>query len=363
MQEKRRAMMKRRTLVLLLAGVLLAAAVAVLSRASEGKDWKRAQEWVDYLQAPEEFPQEELSGAAYRELELSEFPGVTFIWNGGAVKARTGEEEMLLFFGMPVYNVFLCDLTGDGLPEFCATAAFGSGMVDNHIIVCDYAAAVENPKPEPQEGELYAGEAQYFLWNRGEYNYTLSLEKGRLMVTKSEYWGEVISTGTLAIGGEGQLVMAEERPAAGDYSGASLGTGASDQLQPVSKGREPSTLVPDQVDSIWMTVEKSSVSPHGLLYLIHNETGEELVMGERYFLQAEDGGQWYDVEAKEGGEIYFLDMAWILDGRERTVQSFRAKWDDWYGPLPAGHYRVVAQVNHGAERTELTLAAEFDIDV
>lgn len=121
------------------------------------------QKWLDY------FNDEELPWGAIKELTLPEFPGVTFKWS--SEKVTSGDK--VLFQGMPVWNVYLTDLTNDGKPEFCATVSFGSGIVDNHIIVYDYAA-----------------DKMYQLADRMHYDYYLSMEEGEIIVTQTEYMKE-----------------------------------------------------------------------------------------------------------------------------------------------------------------------------
>lgn len=143
---------------------------------SEGLWDYRAQSWVDFSSG-------EMPWDASLTLEVPEFPGVVFTWTPGTVTARAGAEETVLFSGMPVWNVFLCDLTQDGRPEFCATVSFGSGMVDNHIVVYDYSA-----------------NATYTLWDRGEYDYALTLgNDGWPLVVKTAYGGDYTITGNLIL--------------------------------------------------------------------------------------------------------------------------------------------------------------------
>ena len=141
-----------------------------------------AEVWVDYFDA-EEMPWDETA-----ELRLEEYPGVTFRWTTSGVTAKGEAGTTVLIGGMPVWNVFLCDLNGDGKRELCATSSFGSGIVDNHIEVYDYAAG-----------------QWYILWDRMEYDYALSLEDGQLRVSQWEYQGgppsqgEPLSTGGLTL--------------------------------------------------------------------------------------------------------------------------------------------------------------------
>ena len=50
-------------------------------------------------------------------LTIPELAGVTFEYTSEKLTAN-GE---VLIWGMPIYNVYLADLNGDGVPEICAT--------------------------------------------------------------------------------------------------------------------------------------------------------------------------------------------------------------------------------------------------
>jgi len=115
--------------------------------------------WLDY------YGDEQMPWGESKELTLSEFSGVTFKWTPEKVTAN-GKD---LFFGMPVWNVFLADLTNDGKPELCATVSFGSGIVDTHVIVYDYI-----------NGKTYA------LQDRMMYDYFLSVDDGTKLIGKGK---------------------------------------------------------------------------------------------------------------------------------------------------------------------------------
>ena len=98
---------------------------------------------------------------------LDAFPGVTFRWRQEQMTAVTDEETTPLYSGMPIWSVYFADLTGDGLPELCSTVSYGSGIVDDRVIIYDYA-----------------GGASYTLEDSGEYDYVLALENGQLWGTQ-----------------------------------------------------------------------------------------------------------------------------------------------------------------------------------
>ena len=136
--------------------------------------------WVDYAGTPSG-----MDWDGVQELQLPQFPGVTFRYTPYEITADTGEggEPAVLITGMPVWSVWLTDLTGDGLPELCATLSWGSGMIDTRVVIYDYA-----------------GGASYGLEDRGNYDYSLrySPEEDCLYVDKRGYReGELVSSGPL----------------------------------------------------------------------------------------------------------------------------------------------------------------------
>ena len=135
-------------------------------------------EWLDYYEKSSEMPW----GDA-KEITVDAFPNIRFLWTSGSVEAIENGETRTLFTGMPVWNVFFADVTGDGKPELCASVSFGSGIVDEHIVVYDY----ENRQ-------------SYTLWDRGTFDYHLTLSGGALQVIKRPYndsTAPVIDTGAL----------------------------------------------------------------------------------------------------------------------------------------------------------------------
>ena len=135
-------------------------------------------EWFDYLETPDE-----MKWDGSLEISLTEFPDVTFRWTYGEMLAVKGSKSTSLYTGMPIWNAYLCDLTGDGLPELCSSISWGSGMIDNRVIIYDYANGVS-----------------YELSDRGYFDFTLRQDHqdGRLYVDKTKYHtDELVETGRL----------------------------------------------------------------------------------------------------------------------------------------------------------------------
>ena len=150
-------------------------------------------EWFDYLETPDE-----MNWTDSIEISLPEFPDVIFRWSYGEIAAVKGNETTSLYTGMPIWNTYFCDLSGDGLPELCSTISWGSGMIDNRVIIYDYANGVS-----------------YSLEDRGFADYTLRQNKtdGQLYVDKTAHvGGGLLSTGRLVFEDDCLQVLWPEKP-------------------------------------------------------------------------------------------------------------------------------------------------------
>lgn len=123
-----------------------------------------AVRWFDCLEG-DEYP-----FAGVRETVLDEYEGVVFRCDSDKLEALYADRTEVLFTGMPILNVYFCDVTGDGNPDICATISVGSGIIDERILVYDFA-----------DGSLYE------LSDRGKYDYELYIQDDILYVAKSEY--------------------------------------------------------------------------------------------------------------------------------------------------------------------------------
>lgn len=138
--------------------------------------------WFDYLENPSGI-KEGLS------MKIPEYPEVTFWYTGTQIISSKSFEDSelsgytILIHGMPVWNAYVTDLTGDGLPDICATYTVGSGIVDSRIVICDYANG-----------------ASYELSDRGNFDFVLRFDEaaGCLYVDKMKYnTDELVETGRL----------------------------------------------------------------------------------------------------------------------------------------------------------------------
>ena len=138
--------------------------------------------WFDYTENPSAMDDEST-------INLPIYPDVTFSYNQAQIIASknfdTSEltDHTILITGMPIWNAYFADLTGDDYPEICATYTFGSGIIDSRIIIYDYAKG-----------------ASYELSDRGYFDFNLRFNEadGYLYVDKTKYnTDELVETGRL----------------------------------------------------------------------------------------------------------------------------------------------------------------------
>ena len=80
-----------------------------------------------------------------------------------------------------IFNTSVFEPIYDGKPELCSTLSIGWGIVDNRIIIYDYA-----------------GGASYELSDRGHFDYVLNMQGDSLVVEKRAYMqDEIIESGEL----------------------------------------------------------------------------------------------------------------------------------------------------------------------
>ncbi len=148
---------------------------APAAESSEPSNANSVIKWFDCLNG------DEMVWDGVKEYNLDEFTGVTFRCYSEHLEAATDNGTVQLYTGMPIWSVYFYDLTGDGNPEICSTLSIGSGIIDNRILIYDYA-----------------GGASYELSDRGNFDYVLNMQEDSLVVEKRAYMqDEIIESGEL----------------------------------------------------------------------------------------------------------------------------------------------------------------------
>ena len=147
--------------------------------------------WVDFLGEPGAYAGQDIT------TEVDFFSGFSFHYTPECVSLVSPDgAETSILVGMPIFNCFFADITGDGLPELCATIAMGSGIIDTRVVVFDCVSG-----------------KNYELADRGSWDYVLSAQDGVLVVSRYAYPQSGAdapeSSGMLSISPEGTLTMTQ----------------------------------------------------------------------------------------------------------------------------------------------------------
>lgn len=286
--------------------------------------------WVDYMESPEEMDRE-----SEIVTEAPGFPGVTFCYTPERITASktSGSAEMEssseLITGMPIWNAYFYDVTGDGIPEICATVSVGSGIIDERIVLYDYANG-----------------ASYKLADRGNYDYCLRLneEDGYLYVDKKAYPGDKpVSSGRLVFQDgcirieEEKIYAASRQPDIVVWKDADLDHDGIKETIYVREAEEGAlyelSVVKEDGTLLWST-EAGLVHAGWNTILLYEEDGED------YLLR-------YQPTMYQGMGNYVWTQFSLEGGRETEVNSMSVEFE-----LPL---RMNSKLRGFAERTDWML--------
>jgi len=273
-------------------------------------------EWFNYRDSPSDMPWDDSLTA-----ETAVFPSVTFRWVPEEITAETENGTTLLISGMPIWNAYFADISGDSMPEICATATFGSGIIDSRIIVHDYMA-----------GETYT------LEDRGLFDYELRMDGDKLTAVQYEHNGEKVGIGTLEIieneYGENMLtgiwtpVAAEPEPTATEIiSGLDL-----DHDGKRAESVQFETVYPRQLYLLSVIREDSSLLWSKELGIPHSGWGTVLL----YEREGKDYLISYDPRIFQGDGDYDCTLFSLEGGRENIIGAWSVDFDrvDFTKPMP-----------------------------
>lgn len=98
-------------------------------------------------------------------------PDSKFKWtDSDFTKIKDNYKTSILDRSRQIWNLFITDLNGDGKPEFCMSRSVGSGICDDNVEIFDYS---NNKK--------------YSVWDRTVYDYRLSIQDEKLIITRTNY--------------------------------------------------------------------------------------------------------------------------------------------------------------------------------
>lgn len=127
------------------------------------------------------------------------------------------------------------------------------------------------------------------------------------------------------------------------------------------KGGEAFEGEVNTVDGVSLTVLQDTVTRRTMTIQVLNTSKQQVTCGTDgdYWLQAEQGGRWYQVES---GPFSITMEAYFCQNGVPVEQYINL--EKRYKGLPAGQYRIVKEcwIGQGEERQSFLLAGEFYLD-
>lgn len=119
--------------------------------------------------------------------------------------------------------------------------------------------------------------------------------------------------------------------------------------------RYPWTLVESDLvisgEDVSLSIVGDYMTEKEVMLYIENNSTEEIIYGEPYFLQVMEDGQWYDIDvASDWPAVGCIAEPGHCSGR-------MVNWSEIYGDLPKGSYRIVQEYSKAPERDVKHFAA------
>ncbi|MCK6206163.1 hypothetical protein KZX50_11975 [Bacillus infantis] len=119
----------------------------------------------------------------------------------------------------------------------------------------------------------------------------------------------------------------------------------------------------DNFNGVTMTAKEGTVSRTGMTVILQNNSDKQGVYGEAYLLEKNIGGDWYQVPFAEAGDRAFPSIGYDLGPSD--VKEWDVSWEQFYGDLDTGEYRIVKEVldfRESGDYDVYNLTAEFDFE-
>lgn len=140
----------------------------------------------------------------------------------------------------------------------------------------------------------------------------------------------------------------------------------------VACGEEPSENETDfspslhatvnDLPGVSMIVKEDTISPLGLTVVFANESDEELLYGDEYFLEVKIANKWYEVTIQQD-DYGFDAIGYGLQADDKAEMKIDWRWI--YGELVAGEYHLIKSITESkgmGNSDEYFLAAPFTIE-
>ena len=103
-----------------------------------------------------------------------------------------------------------------------------------------------------------------------------------------------------------------------------------------------------------VSINIDNVTPTGATLTIKDENENPYIYGEWYEIEKEVDSEWERLEAIN--DLVFNDLGYKVD--ENNTVSFTMDWQDYYGTLEPGGYRLIKRIDNNYLYTYFTIEDE-----
>lgn len=113
----------------------------------------------------------------------------------------------------------------------------------------------------------------------------------------------------------------------------------------------------DDLEGVSMKIKENTLTETKATVIITDTSSRENVYGSSFFIEKQVDRVWTKLEPKE--EMVFTDIGYER-GEDYTIE-FDISWENVYGKLPRGTYRIVKDTSYAGEGITHYITVEFEI--
>lgn len=125
--------------------------------------------------------------------------------------------------------------------------------------------------------------------------------------------------------------------------------------------KEPAEL--NEIDGVLMRIKKDTLTRTSATIVIYDYTNDDNIYGDSYHIDKKENGEWISLktlDGKEWTEVPWNSMAYYVDEHDRLEMDIG--WENTYGALPNGEYRIVKSTSKQGEIKNHNFSVQFVIE-
>ncbi|MCI9233591.1 MAG: hypothetical protein HFH08_03210 [Bacilli bacterium] len=119
----------------------------------------------------------------------------------------------------------------------------------------------------------------------------------------------------------------------------------------------------NEIEGVLMRIKKDTLTRTSATIIIYDYTLEEHIYGSSYRIDKKENGKWTSLKSLDGKE--WTELMWNLIGYhvdEHDRLELNINWENIYGALPNGEYRIVKDTSKQGEMKQYEFSVEFIIE-